>query len=102
MNIDLIRDLIQAAKERKIQSNQWQEDSPFDKIMEEGLNGKVNIKDIGGKVIKDNATYLSKDNAFGNNPILSSTFLRAYQHITGHSHSGQEEVPSLLRARVKC
>ena len=40
MNIDLIRDLTQAAKERKIQSNQWQEDSPFDKIMEEGLNGK--------------------------------------------------------------
>ena len=40
MNIDLIRDLTQAAKERKIQSNQWQEDSTFDKIMEEGLNGK--------------------------------------------------------------
>ena len=40
MNIDLIRDLTQAAKERKIQSNQWQEDSPFDKIMEEGLNAK--------------------------------------------------------------
>ena len=38
LNIDLIRDLTQAAKERKIQSNQWQEDSPFDKIMEEGLN----------------------------------------------------------------
>ena len=40
MNKDLIRDLTQAAKERKIQSNQWQEDSPFDKIMEEGLNAK--------------------------------------------------------------
>ena len=40
MNMDLIRDLTQAAKERKIQSNQWQEDSPFDKIMEEGLNAK--------------------------------------------------------------
>ena len=30
---------------------------------------KVTIKDIGGEVIKDNATYLLKDNAFGNNSI---------------------------------
>jgi len=37
MQVDLIRDLTEAAKQRKIQSNQWQEDSPFDKIMEEGL-----------------------------------------------------------------
>ena len=32
MNIDLIRDLIPAAKERKIQSNQWQEDSPLTRL----------------------------------------------------------------------
>ena len=38
MNIDLVRDLQNEAKKRKIQSNQWQEESPFDKIMEEGLN----------------------------------------------------------------
>lgn len=38
MNIDLVRDLTEAAKQRKIQSNQWQEDSPFDKIMESGLD----------------------------------------------------------------
>ena len=37
---------------------------------------KVTIKDIGGKIIKDNATYLLKDNAFGNNLVLSSTMLR--------------------------
>tara|TARA_B100001287_G_C22623992_1_gene501556 strand:+ start:32 stop:364 length:333 start_codon:yes stop_codon:yes gene_type:complete len=53
---------------------------------------KVSIKDIGGKIIKDNATYQLKDNAFGNKLVLSSTFLRANQHTTGHSHSGQEEV----------
>ena len=53
---------------------------------------KVDIKDIGGEVIKDNATYLLKDNAFGNNLILSSTFLRANQSTTGHNHKGQEEV----------
>ena len=53
---------------------------------------KVTIKDIGGKIIKDNATYLLKDNAFGNNLVLSSTMLRADQHTTGHNHKGQEEV----------
>jgi mannose-6-phosphate isomerase-like protein (cupin superfamily) len=53
---------------------------------------KVDRKDIGGKVIKDNATYLLKDNAFGNNLVLSSTFLRANQQTNGHTHKGQEEV----------
>ena len=53
---------------------------------------KVTIKDVGGDVIKDNATYLLKDNAFGNNLVLSSTFLRAYQKTNGHTHKGQEEV----------
>ena len=53
---------------------------------------KVTIKDIGGKIIKDNATYLLKDNAFGNNLVLSSTMLRSNQHTTGHNHKGQEEV----------
>ena len=40
---------------------------------------KVDMRDIGGEVIKDNETYLLKDNAFGKNLILSSTFLRAQQ-----------------------
>ena len=53
---------------------------------------KVTIKDIGGEVIKDNSTYLLKDNAFGNNLVLSSTFLRANQETNGHKHEGQEEV----------
>ena len=53
---------------------------------------KVTTKDIGGKIIKDNSTYLLKDNAFGNNLVLSSTMLRANQHTTGHNHEGQEEV----------
>ena len=44
---------------------------------------KVTIKDIGGEVVKDNAQYLLKDNAFGNNLILSSTFLRANQKTNG-------------------
>ena len=37
MNIDLMRDLTNAAKERKIQSNQWTEDSPFDTFIEGGI-----------------------------------------------------------------
>lgn len=38
MNIDLIKDLTTAAKERKIQSKQWTEDSPFDQLMENGID----------------------------------------------------------------
>ena len=53
---------------------------------------QVTIKDIGGDIIKDNAPYLLKDNAFGNNLVLSSTLLRANQSTTGHNHEGQEEV----------
>ena len=53
---------------------------------------KVKMEDIGGKVIKDNAQYVLKDNAFGDNLILSSTMLRANQSTNGHTHSGQEEV----------
>ena len=37
MQVDLIRDLDKEAKKRKLQSNQCQEESPFDKVMEEGL-----------------------------------------------------------------
>jgi len=35
MNIDLIKDLTIAAKERKIVTKQWTEDSPFDDIINE-------------------------------------------------------------------
>ena len=40
MNIDLMKDLKKAAEDRHIRSNQWQEDSPFDAIMEEGFEEK--------------------------------------------------------------
>lgn len=53
---------------------------------------KVSIDNIGGKVIKDTDVYELKDNAFGNNLVVSSTFLRANKHTTGHKHEGQEEV----------
>jgi len=57
----------------------------------------VSIDDIGGKVIKDNSVYLLKDNKLLNNLVLSSTFLRANQHTTGHTHKGQEEVYMFIR-----
>jgi len=53
---------------------------------------KVDIKDIGGEVIKDDSRYLVKDNTFGKKLVLSSTFLRAKQETSGHRHQGQEEV----------
>jgi hypothetical protein len=40
MNIDIAKTLTDVAKERKIQSNQWTEDSPFDAIMEAGINNQ--------------------------------------------------------------
>ena len=40
MNIDIAKTLTEAAKERKIQSSTWTGDSPFDAIMETGLNDK--------------------------------------------------------------
>ena len=52
----------------------------------------VSMKDIGGEVVKDNEVYLLKDNKTLNNLVLISTFLRANQNTTGHTHKGQEEV----------
>ena len=53
---------------------------------------KVNMNNIGGETVKDNDVYTLKDNKFGNNLTLSSTFLRANQNTNGHTHEGQEEV----------
>jgi mannose-6-phosphate isomerase-like protein (cupin superfamily) len=53
---------------------------------------KFNIKDIGGEIIKDNETYLLKDNTVLKNLILSSTLLRPKKETRGHSHKGKEEI----------
>ena len=55
-------------------------------------NIKLNVRDIGGEVIKDNETYLLKDNKTLNNLVLSSTELKPGQQTRGHTHPGQEEV----------
>jgi oxalate decarboxylase/phosphoglucose isomerase-like protein (cupin superfamily) len=53
---------------------------------------KYDIHDIGGEVVKDNETYLLRDNKTLNNLVLSSTRLYRGQATRGHSHAGQEEV----------
>ncbi len=51
-----------------------------------------NEHDIGGEAIKDNDTYVVKDNKTLTNIVLSSTCLYNGKMTTGHAHPGQEEV----------
>lgn len=53
---------------------------------------KYNDHNIGGEVVKDNETYLLKDNKTLKNLVLSSTLLYRNQSTRGHRHPGQEEV----------
>jgi|14BtaG_2_1085337.scaffolds.fasta_scaffold18957_2 mannose-6-phosphate isomerase-like protein (cupin superfamily) len=53
---------------------------------------KVNDKNIGGVVIKDNDTYLLEDNNLLNNLTLSKTTLKIGKSTNGHSHENEEEV----------
>lgn len=53
---------------------------------------KIDISDIGGDIVKDNETYLLRDNKTLKNLVVSSTQLHANQSTRGHSHAGQEEV----------
>lgn len=48
--------------------------------------------DIGGEIIKDDDTYLIKDNRALNNLVVSSTRLYRGKQTRGHRHPGQEEV----------
>ena len=52
----------------------------------------INIKNIGGSVVKQDDRYIVTDNKFGNNLVISSTRLFAHKETSGHSHDGQEEV----------
>ena len=53
---------------------------------------KFKEQNIGGEIIKDNDTYLLKDNKTLKNLVLSSTCLYRGQSTRGHNHEGQEEV----------
>ena len=56
------------------------------------MNLKYTVHNIGGEIVKDNETYLLKDNKTLTNLVLSSTKLYRGQCTRGHSHAGQEEV----------
>ena len=53
---------------------------------------KYTLFDIGGNVVKDNETYVLKDNTELKNLVVSSTLLHPHKSTRGHSHEGQEEV----------
>mgnify|MGYP003155310006 FL=1 len=53
---------------------------------------KVPVNNIGGEVVKDNETYLLRDNKLLKNLVVSSTLLLPGKETRGHSHDGQEEV----------
>jgi oxalate decarboxylase/phosphoglucose isomerase-like protein (cupin superfamily) len=51
-----------------------------------------NNTDIGGDTIKDDDTYIVKDNKTLTNLVVSSTRLYRGKQTRGHRHPGQEEV----------
>lgn len=53
---------------------------------------KYGAYDIGGTVIKDDETYVVKDNTELEQLVVSSTRLKPGKSTRGHSHPGQEEV----------
>lgn len=53
---------------------------------------KVQLENVGGEIVKDNDTYILRDNNFLQNLTLSQTLLKPGQSTRGHSHEAQEEV----------
>ena len=47
---------------------------------------------IGGKIVKDNETYVVIDNTDLTGLVVSKTILHKCRETTGHKHPGQEEV----------
>ena len=60
---------------------------------------RLNINDIGGKVVKEDDRYVVVDNTFLNNLIVSSTDLKPGKATSGHSHTGQEEVYNFVKGK---
>jgi len=56
------------------------------------VNIHLKNNQVEGEIIKDNETYLLRDNKTLKNLILSQTVLHKGQSTRGHSHAGQEEV----------
>ena len=56
----------------------------------------MKITNIDGAIVKDNETYLLKDNTSLNNLVVSSTTLHPGKSTRGHSHPGKEEVYMIM------
>lgn len=71
--------------------------------MERGLVRMSQLKhtmnDVGGEIIKDNDTYVLKDNKTLRGLVVSSTDLKPQQSTRGHAHPGQEEVYFFVEGR---
>ena len=52
----------------------------------------MKISNIDGEIVKDNETYLLKDNTSLKNLVVSSTTLHPGKSTRGHNHPGKEEV----------
>ena len=61
----------------------------------------MKINNIDGEVVKDNETYILKDNTSLNNFLISSTTLHAGKSTKGHSHAGKEEVYMIISGNGK-
>jgi mannose-6-phosphate isomerase-like protein (cupin superfamily) len=61
----------------------------------------MKINNIDGEVVKDNETYILKDNTSLKNFVISSTTLHAGKSTKGHSHSGKEEVYLIMSGSGK-
>jgi oxalate decarboxylase/phosphoglucose isomerase-like protein (cupin superfamily) len=62
---------------------------------------KLKFHDVGGEVIKDDETYVIRDNKTLNNLVLSSTKLHKGKQTRGHRHPGQEEVYFFIQGTGK-
>jgi len=56
----------------------------------------MKINNIDGQIVKDNETYILKDNTSLKNLVISSTTLHPGKSTRGHSHVGQEEVYMIM------
>ena len=61
----------------------------------------MKINNIDGEVVKDNETYLLKDNTTLKNLVVSSTTLHPGKSTRGHNHVGQEEVYMIISGKGK-
>ena len=56
----------------------------------------MKINNIDGDIVKDNETYLLKDNSSLKNLTVSSTLLHPGKSTNGHKHPGKEEVYMII------